>query len=199
MTKIKICGLMRQQDIDAVNEAGPDYIGFVFAESRRQVTPQQAELLKRRLDPKIQAAGVFVNAPIEEVVEICRQGIIDLIQLHGSETTDYIRQLKTRTDKPVIKAVSMQKGLSGQQLMEIPSDYLLLDQGKGGTGKTFDWKLIPEIKRPFFLAGGLGPDNLAEAIRQVQPFAVDLSSGVETDGKKDREKILQAVRSVKYE
>lgn len=199
MTRIKICGLTRQQDIDAVNEAMPDYIGFVFAKSRRQIGARQAGLLKERLAPGIQAAGVFVDAPIEEIAELCRQGIIDVIQLHGSENADYIRRLRKETDKPIIKAVSMGHGVTGQQLMENPADYLLLDQGKGGTGKTFDWNLIPQLKRPFFLAGGLGPDNLGDALRQIRPFAVDLSSGVETDGKKDREKILQAVRRVKDE
>lgn len=199
MTKIKICGLTRRQDIDAVNWARPDYIGFVFAKSRRQIGPELAKQLKDSLDPDIQAVGVFVDAPMEEIEEICRRGIIDVIQLHGNESGAYIEALRQRTGLPVIKAVSMKEGVTVEELEAIPADYLLLDQGKGGTGQTFDWELIPKLSRPFFLAGGLSPDNLEEAAQRIRPYGVDLSSGVETEGKKDREKILQAVRSVKYE
>ena len=199
MTKLKICGLTRLQDIEAVNEAGPDYIGFVFARSRRQVSREQALKLRLRLKSGIKAVGVFKDAPAEEIEEICSQGILDLIQLHGKEDSACIKRLRQRTGLPVIKAISMRPGLEAGTLDEIPADFLLLDQGKGGTGTCFDWSLIPKIKKPFFLAGGLNPGNLGQALRQVKPFGVDLSSGAETDGVKDREKIFQAVQIVKYE
>ena len=199
MTRIKICGLTRREDIQAVNEAMPDYGGFVFAESRRQVDMKQAAALREGLDPGISAVGVFVNAPIKDIEEICRNGIIDHVQLHGEETAEYIRRLREKISLPIIKAVSMNENVTQQQLEAIDADYLLLDQGKGGTGKTFDWGLIPNLKTPFFLAGGLDPFNLKDAVRRVRPYAADLSSGVETDGKKDREKILQAVRSIRNE
>lgn len=196
MTRIKICGLAREQDIRYVNEAMPDYIGFVFAPSRRQVKQEQAAELRNILAPGILAAGVFVDAPAEEIASICKAGIIDLIQLHGSEDKEYIAQLRRQTMKPIIQAVSVRPET---RLETSESDYFLFDQGNGGTGKTFDWGLLPSTEKPFFLAGGLNPGNLGEAIRRMRPFAVDLSSGVETDGVKDREKILQAVRSVRNE
>lgn len=197
MTKIKLCGLTRQQDIDLVNEAEPDYIGFVFAKSRRQVSLDQAQTLKKRLKDGILAVGVFVNAEMGQIEELCNRHIIHMIQLHGTESSTYIRELGTRTGRPIIKAVSMKPGLDAGYFEEIPADFLLLDQGKGGTGKTFDWSLIPKIRKPFFLAGGLNPENLEEAIRRVQPFGVDLSSGVEQNGVKEREKVLQAIRCVR--
>ncbi|MCQ4636793.1 phosphoribosylanthranilate isomerase [Anaerovorax odorimutans] len=199
MTKIKICGLTRQQDIDFVNEAGPDYAGFVFAESRRQVDADQASVLRKRLAGGIQAVGVFVNAPGEQILDICQRGIIDWVQLHGNEDHAYITELRRNTDKPLIKAVSMSRPFDPGELKMLDVDYFLFDQGGGGSGRTFDWSRIPQLGKPFFLAGGLGPDNLTQAVRRVRPFAVDLSSGVETDGVKDREKILEAVRSVRNE
>lgn len=199
MTRIKICGLTRPEDIDFVNEAKPDYIGFVFAPSKRQVDEKQALALRKRLAPGIEAAGVFVDAPISQILELGERSIIDYVQLHGSEDPAYIKALRQHTHLPLIKAVSMSKPFDPRQLERLDVDYLLFDQGSGGSGKTFDWKRIPRTGKPFFLAGGLNPDNLSQAIRAVKPFAVDLSSGVETGGRKDREKLLQAVRSVRNE
>lgn len=196
LTKIKICGLHREQDLSFVNEAMPDYIGFVFAESRRQVTLSKAGKLKERLCPGILSAGVFVNAKLDEIAAVCSAGILDIIQLHGSENWDYIDRLRQRINLPVIKAISVTPGVVPA---EQNADYFLFDQGKGGTGKAFDWSLIPKTDKPYFLAGGLTPQNIRTAIEQVHPYGVDLSSGVETKGVKDREKILQAVRSVKNE
>lgn len=196
MTKIKVCGLTRPQDIDYVNEAMPDYVGFVFADSRRQISPINAAKLKTKLNGGIQSVGVFVNAPREEIVTVCREGIIDLIQLHGQENNDYMINLKQLTGLPIIKAISVKPGV---ELKAVAADYYLFDQGKGGTGQRFDWDLMPDTQKPFFLAGGLNPENLKEAIKQVRPYAVDLSSGIEQGGIKNREKILQAVRSVRNE
>ena len=197
MVKIKICGLFRPEDIEAANEALPDFIGFVFAKSRRQVTPEQADQLKRNLHPEIKAVGVFVNSPLEDAVSLLKNGTIDIAQLHGDEDAEYIRQLKKETGCPVIKAVRVEKPEDVRKAQNIPADYLLLDHGKGGTGEVFNWDFVQESEKPFFLAGGIHAGNVEEAVRRLKPYAVDLSSGVETDGIKDKEKILEIVRRVR--
>lgn len=199
MSRIKICGLTRQKDIDFVNEAKPDYIGFVFAPSKRQVEAAQAFALRKRLSPEIRAVGVFVDAPISQIRDICEKKVLDCVQLHGREDSAYIRALREHIRLPVIKAVSMSKPIDLKKLDGLDADYLLFDQGSGGSGQTFDWDRLPKVDKPFFLAGGLNPNNLSQAIEAVKPFAVDLSSGVESGGVKDREKIMKAVRSVRNE
>ena len=199
MTKIKICGLRRPQDIEAVNAARPDFAGFVVEVpgSRRSVDKRELRELAGRLEEGILSVGVFVNAPPELVAELLEEGTLDLAQLHGQEDEIYMAELRRLTEKPLIQAFSIQTGQDAEQALESRADYLLLDQGRGGTGQTFDWSLLPEINRPFFLAGGLGEENLERAIRQVSPWAVDLSSSLETDGHKDPEKILRAVDLVR--
>lgn len=199
MTKIKICGLRRPQDIEAVNAARPDFAGFVveIPGSRRSVDKRELRELAGRLKEGILSVGVFVNAPPELVAELLEEGTLDLAQLHGQEDEIYMAELRRLTEKPLIQAFSIQTGQDAEQALESRADYLLLDQGRGGTGQTFDWSLLPEINRPFFLAGGLGEENLERAIRQVRPWAVDLSSSLETDGQKDPEKILRAVDLVR--
>ena len=199
MTKIKICGLRRPQDIEAVNAARPDFAGFVVEVpgSRRSVDKRELRELAGRLKEGILSVGVFVNAPPELVAELLDEGTLDLAQLHGQEDEIYMAELRRLTEKPLIQAFSIQTGQDAEQALESRADYLLLDQGRGGTGQTFDWSLLPEINRPFFLAGGLGEENLERAIRQVRPWAVDLSSSLETDGQKDPEKILRAVELVR--
>lgn len=199
MTKIKICGLRRPQDIEAVNAARPDFAGFVVEVpgSRRSVDKRELRELAGRLEEGILSVGVFVNALPELVAELLEEGTLDLAQLHGQEDEIYMAELRRLTEKPLIQAFSIQTGQDAEQALESRADYLLLDQGRGGTGQTFDWSLLPEINRPFFLAGGLGEENLERAIRQVRPWAVDLSSSLETDGQKDPEKILRAVDLVR--
>lgn len=199
MTKIKICGLRRRRDIEAVNAARPDFAGFVVEVpgSRRSVDKRELRELTGRLEEGILSVGVFVNAPPELVAELLEEGTLDLAQLHGQEDEIYMAELRRLTEKPLIQAFSIQTGQDAEQALESRADYLLLDQGRGGTGQTFDWSLLPEINRPFFLAGGLGEENLERAIRQVRPWAVDLSSSLETDGQKDPEKILRAVDLVR--
>lgn len=195
-TKIKICGLKRPQDIEYVNEARPDYCGFIidFPKSHRSITGEQVKELKGKLDRSIIPVGVFVNAPVERIEELLIQESISMAQLHGQETEEDIRRIQEDTKKPVIKAFSVKIPEDIENAIKSPADYILLDAGSGGTGRTFDWSLLPEITRPFFLAGGLGEENLSEAILRIRPFAVDLSSSVETDGVKDREKILKTVK-----
>lgn len=151
-TKIKICGLRRREDILAVNEAKPDYCGFIieFPRSFRSITADKARELVRELSPKIRAVGVFVNAPMELVRDLLNDGTIALAQLHGQEDESYIRELKKIVEKPVIKAFSVKIKEDIEKAILSPADYILLDQGGGGTGKTFDWSLIPEIRREFF-------------------------------------------------
>ena len=205
--KIKICGLKRPEDILAVNEAEPDFAGFVFAKSRRQVTHDQAKALKKLLSPSILAVGVFVNAPLEEILQISQSGAIDCIQLHGDETAHMVRAVKAASGLPVIKAVRVANREDFGYCASFPSDYLLLDtfskDGYGGSGKQFDWSLIPRDIPPFFLAGGLtaDPPVLKNAIG-TGACCLDVSSAVETNGEKDAKKIkdfIQAVRQTALE
>ena len=195
-TKIKICGLRRREDILAVNEAKPDYCGFIieFPKSSRNVTGALMRELTAKLNPDIIPVGVFVNAAPERVEELLLDGIIHIAQLHGQEDEAYIRRIQKNTGHQVIKAFFVKTAQDIENALKSPADYILLDQGGGGTGQTFDWSLIPEIDRPFFLAGGLGVENLETAVRTIHPYAVDLSSSVETDGLKDRDKLLKAVQ-----
>ncbi|WP_294577647.1 phosphoribosylanthranilate isomerase [uncultured Thomasclavelia sp.] len=193
--KIKICGLFRNQDIDYVNAYQPDYIGFVFAKSKRQVTYQLAKQLKQQLDPNILAVGVFVDSNLDIIEKLADDKIIDLVQLHGNEDVAYIRQLKKRIQLPIIKAIKMSNNIDLKKL-NYPVDYYLLDNVVSGSGQTFNWSLIKEIDKPFFLAGGLNLNNLDQALK-IKAYGLDLSSGVETDGCKDRNKIEQVVRRVK--
>ncbi len=196
MTRIKICGLFRDCDIDYVNEAAPDYIGFVFAESRRRISAEKAAEMRKRLAPSIIPVGVFADAPQDEVIRLFREGVIEIAQLHGNEDEDYIRKLKQGCGVPVIKAMQVKKSGDIESFKNASADYLLLDSGAGGTGKTFDWTLIAGMEKPFFLAGGVNLENLDAALK-LSPCAVDISSGAETDGVKDREKILRLVHRVR--
>ena len=192
MTRIKFCGLTRKCDIEAVNELGPEYIGFVFwPRSKRVVTREQASELKAMLDPSIKAVGVFVDEDIEVVKSLLNDDI-------GSEDGTYINDLKMSTGKPVIKAFKIRSEDDGRQAEESPADMVLLDSGMG-TGKTFNWEIIKGVKRPFFLAGGLAPDNAAEAVRTLHPYALDVSSGIETEGIKDTKKMTDFCEAVRKE
>ena len=197
-TKIKICGLKRPEDITYVNEAKPDYCGFIieFPKSSRNVTGALVRELTAKLNPDIIPVGVFVNAAPERVEELLLDGTIHIAQLHGQEDEAYIRRIQKNTGHQVIKAFSVKTAQDIEKALKSPADYILLDQGGGGTGQTFDWSLIPEIDRPFFLAGGLGVENLEKAVRTIHPYAVDLSSGVETDGWKNPVKIRQIIENV---
>lgn len=198
--KIKLCGMFRECDIDYVNEAQPDYIGFVleFPKSHRSIDKTTAQRLRSRLSPEIKTVGVFVNSPETTCAEYANCGIINLIQLHGGEDKDYIRRLRELTDAPIIKAVKVRSADDIAQAQTLGADFLLLDNGTG-TGQSFDHSLIDRelIRQPFFLAGGLTPENLRRAALDIRPYCVDLSSGIETDRVKDREKMLAAVRAVR--
>lgn len=201
MTKIKICGLSRPADIEMVNIAKPDYIGFVFAKSKRQIDPKTAARLRMQLSPDIKAVGVFVNEAADTIISLCNENVIDIIQLHGDETEDYIKKLKAATDKPIIKAVRIKDRYDAGRPEYSDCDYLLFDSYKkdsyGGNGKVFDWNLIGRADKPIFLAGGINHDNVEEAINRITPYCIDVSSGVETDGYKDFNKIIKMVNMVR--
>ncbi len=197
MTKIKICGLRREQDIRYANELMPDYIGFVFLKGKmRYVTFEEAAHLRSLLDPAIPAVGVFVNEPAENVIRLLQAGTIQIAQLHGQEDEAYAEELRRAGDHCIIRAFAVRSSEDIHRAFAFPADYPLLDNGKG-TGETFDWSLFQEQEKPFFLAGGLSPENVKEAVERFHPYAVDVSSGVETDGYKDYEKMkafMDAVR-----
>lgn len=205
--KVKICGISRFDDTEYVNEAMPDYIGFVFAESKRKIDYNKAFLLRSEIHPHIKSVGVFVNEDISFIKKCCDGKIIDFVQLHGDEDEKYIRKLKKEIYKPIIKAVrvsedmTIPKGLVLEKKNKNEPDYTLFDTYRknsyGGTGQAFDWEKIKTYNYPFFLAGGLGADNIKKAVFTCRPYCVDVSSKVETDGKKDRDKILEFVNLVR--
>ena len=194
-----MCGLSRHCDIEAANRLKPEYIGFVFLpKSKRYVTYEKAKELKSLLSPDIKAVGVFVDESAEIVARLLNDGTIDIAQLHGGEDEDYISRLRKLTGKPIIKAFRIESEEDIAQAEKSSADYILLDSGMG-TGKVFDWSLIQSIKRPYFLAGGLDCDNVGEAIKKLRPYAVDVSSGIETNGLKDKEKMAAFVAKVRKE
>ena len=194
MTRIKLCGLSRLEDIEAANELFPEYVGFVFVpESKRYVTPAQAEKLRGALSRKILAVGVFVDEEINVVAKLLNEGIIDIAQLHGGETDAYIQILRAKTNKPIIKRFNHHHIEDANYSL---GDYVMIDSGRGG-GKAFNWNLLNDFQREYFLAGGLSIKNVGYAIERLHPFAVDVSSGIETDGKKDAEKMREFVLAVR--
>ena len=199
MTKIKMCGLSRIEDIEAANAIKPDYIGFVFAEiSKRRVSALEASKLKSKLDPDIKAVGVFLDDKLDFVASMLNLGIVDVVQLHGSENEEYIERVRQITNKPIIKAFIIRSKEDVERAERSTADYIRLDGGKG-EGKAFDWSLLKDIKRPYFLAGGLNPGNASDAVKALKPYAVDVSTGIETDGVKDREKMTAFANTVREE
>ena len=197
MTRIKLCGLSRLCDVDAVNDLRPEYVGFVFWEkSRRYVAPELAASLRKNLAAGIQAVGVFVDECPERIAALTGLGVIDVVQLHGSEDNAYISCLRTLTNTPIIQAFRVSSPQDLAEARESTADFVMLDSGKG-TGSLFDWSIVHGFARPFFLAGGLTPENVAAAIHEINPFAVDVSSGIETQGVKDRAKMTAFVESVR--
>ncbi len=199
MTKIKLCGMFRFQDIDYVNEAKPDYCGFIVEvpSSHRNVSIQTLRCLRARLDPNILPVGVFVNAPQEQIISLVRDGTISLVQLHGTEDEKYISALRQEIFVPIIQAFRVAGPEDVLLAEQSNADHILLDNGSGGTGQRFDWTNIQGLRRPYILAGGLNPQNISEALKQLHPWGIDLSGGLETDRLKDREKILAAVHAVR--
>lgn len=212
--KIKICGLRTPADVAAVNAALPEFCGFIFVPMRRRyVAPAQAAILCQQLDPRIRPVGVFVDARVEEILEVLTHCPLDMVQLHGAEDNDYIAMLraayrdrfaveihgirKRSRELCIVKAFRVEDVDDIRRAEASAADEILLDHGAGGTGERFDWTLLQHCRRRFFLAGGLTPDNVEDAIRVAQPYAVDVSSSLETDGRKDPEKIRRFVAAVR--
>lgn len=207
--KIKICGIRRPEDVDIVNEYCPDYIGFVFVPTWRQIDLDTACTLRGRLRPEIKSAGIFVNQPIELLVTACASGAAEYLQLHGQENAFYERELvKALSQKGIknpeerlIRAYRIRSGADFDFMTDTLAPLLLLDayspKDIGGTGEAFDWTIIRNVKKPFFLAGGIGPENVTDAIRLAQPFGIDASSSLETDKAKDRDKIRTFVERIR--
>ena len=198
MVKVKICGIRRMEDIEIVNRYKPDYIGFVFADSKRRVSHDLAYELKLNLDSDIISVGVFVDASLDEILKLFDEGVIEMAQLHGSESDEYILTLKEKTNSElkIIKAIEMSEDVDLLEYNNSHADYLLLDSGKG-SGKTFDWSLIEsDLNKEFFLAGGLDISNISDAIKEFDPYAVDLSSSLEVDGFKDESKIKELMEAI---
>ena len=190
MTKIKVCGLMTEADIDAVNDAHPDLAGFIFAGGRHQISLEQALKLRAKLDSSIDSVGVFVNAPIEEMIQAVKSGAVSIIQLHGQEDESIVKQLQNKgiTVINVFKPTNVQPTTS--------ADGIMLDSGSGD-GQPVDWeKFQLQTKKPLIIAGALNIGNVKKAIEITQPTFVDLSRGVETNGKKDPQKISEIVKLV---
>jgi len=203
-TKIKICGLRRSQDIEYANMLMPDYIGFILAEGfMRSITAEDAEEFAGKLDSRIKRVGVFAGQPEETVAEYVNSGIIQYVQLHGGEDNAYICRLRQLTRKGcnIIKAIRVKDAEDIEEALVYKSDYLLLDAYSGvqagGNGITFDWTLVKNIDKPFFLAGGISAGNARKAVEIAKPYAVDASSSMETDGFKDFNKLKQFVDAVR--
>ncbi len=196
-THIKLCGMFREQDIDAVNEALPDLCGFIvdYPSSHRHVGRDKLLQLVGRLDPRVPAVGVFVDEPLGLVSELA-DTVLDMVQLHGNEENPYIARLRELVDIPICQAIRVHTPDDVRRANESKADIVLLDSG-AGSGRAFDWSLIQGVERPFILAGGLDPQNVGEAIDRFHPWGVDMSSGIETDWLKDPRKIRAAVAAVR--
>ncbi|SEW18016.1 phosphoribosylanthranilate isomerase [Ruminococcaceae bacterium KH2T8] len=195
---IKFCGIRRPEDIEAVNETRPDLAGFIIVKDRRRyISPEKVCELRQKLNHSIKVVGVFIDEDIEVVAKLLHDGIIDIAQLHGNESEDYIRELKSRTGAQIIKAVGIRSSEDVERAERSPADLVIVDSPGGGTGNTFDWELLKKIKRPYILAGGINAENIEEAVEMLHPYGVDVSSGIETDGYKDKEKMKAFMALVK--
>ena len=208
--KVKMCGISKVETIPAVVEAKPDYMGLVFAPSKRQVTVEQAKILIEELhkqcinhyDTKVvKTVGVFVNETLDNLVRIADTANLDAVQLHGDEDETFIQSLKERTNVEVWKAIQIRTAADTEKWIDSSADMLLFDayhkDERGGTGEVFDWSSLDAFERPFMLAGGIDSTNVARAIRTVRPYGIDISSGIETNGVKDDKKITAFTKIVK--
>ncbi len=201
MTKIKICGLCRPEDVAYVNEARPDFAGFVidFPPSHRSVSPRAAHELRLRLRPSIAPVGVFVDAPVDTVADLYFSGTIKIAQLHGHEDEETIAALRRAAPGLAVwKAFKVRAPEDLARAAASGADLVVLDNGYG-TGERFDWSLLKDFRRPYILAGGLTPETIPAALAALRPWGVDVSSGVETDKRKDLTKIMAAVTAARKE
>ena len=198
MTLVKFCGISGPSGAEYINLTCPDLMGMVFAPgSKRRIELSEAAKISHDLNEGITAVGVFRDQPMEDILKIAEAPhVIDMIQLHGSESEEYIDDIRTATGLLVIRAFTVSTKEEATLAAESSADYIMFDTGPG-TGRTFDWSVLEDIERPFFLAGGLTPDNVGEAIERVHPYAVDTSSGIETNGHKDPDKMRRFMEAVR--
>lgn len=195
---VKFCGIRRLEDVRAVNKTLPDMAGFILVKGRkRYISPEKVCELRQKLDPSVKVVGVFIDEDIEEVKRLLADGIIDIAQLHGNESDEYIRELKASTDAYVIKAIGIRNADDVLRAEASPADLVIVDSPGGGTGNTFDWDLLQKIERPYILAGGISIENIEEAAAKLNPYGVDVSSGIETNGFKDEDKMKAFMALIK--
>lgn len=196
MPKVKICGICHEIEIGIMNELMPDFVGFVFhSKSRHFIAPEHAGLLRSKLRKGIRSVGVFVNSRLQSVAMCVEVAGLDMIQLHGDETAEYIAKLREYVHCPIMKVYKISKPIDAERAMSSTADYVMLDGGHAGDGKIFDWSLISGIKgRKFFLSGGLTPENLEKALTITPPpYALNVSSGVEANRTKDYRKVMKFI------
>jgi phosphoribosylanthranilate isomerase len=202
--KVKMCGMRREEDIIYANEIRPDYVGFIFADSKRYISPEMAEKFRKGLNENIKVVGVFVNEDVKRMAEIAKKVPLDVIQLHGEERKEDILELKKLlgSEVQIWKAVRVRKREDVIKAMQLPAEKILLDSFAknmyGGTGKLLDISLLTgmSFSKPYFLAGGLNTENIGDIIKKIHPYGIDLSGGIETDGKKDQKKMKKIMEIV---
>ena len=199
MTKVKICGITHEVEIGIMNELQPDFVGFVFAtKSRHFIAPEHAGLLRSKLRKGIKTVGVFTNASLRNVALTMETAGLDMVQLHGDETAEYIAALREYIHCPIMKVVKVANPIDADKAMYTTADYVMLDGGSAGSGKSFDWSLLGNMRRNFFLSGGLTPENIHEALRlEPKPFGLNVSSGVESNKVKDYRKVMKFILAVR--
>lgn len=196
MTKVKLCGMRSPEDVKNASALSPAYIGVILSSGfKRSVDPGELPKFRKNLGDGIPLVGVFVDEPLEDIKNIADKGLIDVIQLHGKESDDDVKRIKKETNKQVIKAFKITTKEDIKKAEKSSADIVLLDAGTG-TGESFDWQLVIGIKRDYILAGGLDPYNVSDAINELHPYGVDVSSGIETDGRKDKYKMKEFVEAV---
>ena len=199
MIKVKICGISHESEIGIINELVPDYVGFVFiSKNRHFVSPEFASLLRSKLRKGIQTVGVFADSSLKTVAMCVETAGLQMVQLHGNETGEYVAALREYIRCPIMKVYKVKKPIDAEKAMYSTADYAMLDGGSAGDGKTFDWSMIGKLHRKFFLSGGLTPENVTQALDlPFKPFAVNVSSGVESNRIKDYKKIMKFIAAVR--
>lgn len=199
MIKLKICGIKTMEEVEIVNRQQPDYVGFVFAEGKRKVSDELAWEMRKHLNSSIQAVGVFVREPVEHVIGLVNKRGIDVIQLHGEESDDYVKRIRERVTCPIIRATRI-RSIQQQDISTSYCDYVLYDSyvagTYGGSGVSIPLSYIPMTTMPVFMAGGIHEENMAEIITRIHPYGIDISSGVESNGRKDEEKIRRIIEKL---
>jgi phosphoribosylanthranilate isomerase len=195
-TRLKICGITNKEDAIMVSNLGADALGFVFAESKRKITPERAKEIVKILPPFITTVGIFMDKALQEVNEICEYAFLDAVQLHGNESPEYCDKVKRKVIKGILVTANDRKERLLFKMKNYTVSAFILDPGRG-SGKVFDWKIAKGIEKPIIIAGGLTPDNVKQVIRDLHPYGVDVSTGVEKDyGKKDSEKVEKFITEV---